>query len=409
MREHDLVQQCNPEPEGKVMNTVQLLCRYRYDPLDRLVNILPATQDATARFYKRSRLTTEIQGQIKRSVFQHADLLLAQRQQQGQSSDTTLLVTDSQRSVLRAAAIGQCSSMAYSPYGHRPVETGQLSLLGFNGEQPDPLTGHYLLGNGYRAFNPVLMRFNSPDSLSPFGAGGVNAYAYALGDPVNRVDPTGHFGVFFGVLSGIAAAVAGAAASVKLIMSGYLYLGYGAAAGTAVGAGAVVGNALRQASKLEVANVRTLFPNFAVSIGERISKRGLSQLVIHAHGDGMAVGRGPNWYTPRQLRQALRKEYPDFHKRFDEVQLLTCYGGSHGPASFGQRLADELDIMVKAYDGLVFADSPLDRMVEAGSIKAARRPTNYLVDPLYKNDTQYGGEMHRYSPVRFYSRSIRRR
>ncbi|EGH35731.1 hypothetical protein PSYJA_44541, partial [Pseudomonas syringae pv. japonica str. M301072] len=38
------------------------------------------------------------------------------------------------------------------------------------------MTGHYLLGNGYRAFNPVLMRFNSPDSLSPFGEGGVNAY-----------------------------------------------------------------------------------------------------------------------------------------------------------------------------------------------------------------------------------------
>ena len=264
MREHDLVQQCNPEPEGKVMNTVQLLCRYRYDPLDRLINILPATQDATARFYNRSRLTTEIQGQIKRSVFQHADLLLAQRQQQGQSSDTTLLVTDSQRSVLRAAAIGQCSSMAYSPYGHRPVETGQLSLLGFNGEQPDPLTGHYLLGNGYRAFNPVLMRFNSPDSLSPFGAGGVNAYAYALGDPVNRVDPTGHFGVFFGVLSSIAAAVAGAAASVKLIMSGYLYLGYGLAAGTAVGTGALVGtvagSAPRQLAKLKSRMFVLCFP-----------------------------------------------------------------------------------------------------------------------------------------------------
>ncbi|WP_434706426.1 RHS repeat-associated core domain-containing protein [Pseudomonas sp. Z1-12] len=48
------------------------------------------------------------------------------------------------------------------------------------------MTGHYLLGNGYRAFNPGLMRFNSPDSLSPFGEGGLNAYAYSVGDPVNR-------------------------------------------------------------------------------------------------------------------------------------------------------------------------------------------------------------------------------
>ncbi|AUZ59367.1 hypothetical protein PRJ_2764 [Pseudomonas sp. XWY-1] len=29
-----------------------------------------------------------------------------------------------------------------------------------------------MLGDGYRAFSPVLMRFNAPDSLSPFGDGG---------------------------------------------------------------------------------------------------------------------------------------------------------------------------------------------------------------------------------------------
>uniref|UniRef100_UPI00214B5855 RHS repeat-associated core domain-containing protein n=1 Tax=Pseudomonas sp. UMAB-08 TaxID=1365375 RepID=UPI00214B5855 len=65
-----------------------------------------------------------------------------------------------------------------------------------NGEPPDPVTGHYLLGNGYRAFNPVLMRFNSPDSLSPFGEGGLNGYAYCGGDPVNYRDPTGHIPAF---------------------------------------------------------------------------------------------------------------------------------------------------------------------------------------------------------------------
>ncbi|MFC9627560.1 RHS repeat-associated core domain-containing protein [Streptomyces sp. NPDC056930] len=70
-------------------------------------------------------------------------------------------------------------------------EAGLVTLLGFNGERPDPVTGCYLLGNGYRAFDPVLMRFHSPDSLSPFDGGGLNPYAYCLGDPINRVDPTG--------------------------------------------------------------------------------------------------------------------------------------------------------------------------------------------------------------------------
>lgn len=36
------------------------------------------------------------------------------------------------------------------------------------------------------------MRFHSPDILSPFGAGGIHAYAYCAGDPINHVDPTGH-------------------------------------------------------------------------------------------------------------------------------------------------------------------------------------------------------------------------
>ena len=81
--------------------------------------------------------------------------------------------------------------IAYSPYGHHQAESGLTSLLGFNGERPDAVTGHYLLGNGYRAFNPVLMRFNSPDSLSPFGKGGINSYAYCLGDPINKYDSSG--------------------------------------------------------------------------------------------------------------------------------------------------------------------------------------------------------------------------
>jgi RHS repeat-associated protein len=109
-----------------------------------------------------------------------------------QLNNTTLLVTDQQRSVLNVLNEHQPHPIAYTSYGHRTREKGLLSPLGFNGELSDPLTGHYLLGNGFRAYNPVLKRFNSPDSWSPFGEGGLNAYAYCVGDPVNRSDPTGH-------------------------------------------------------------------------------------------------------------------------------------------------------------------------------------------------------------------------
>jgi RHS repeat-associated protein len=169
-----------------------LLCRYHYDPLDRLADCTPAAQASTQRFYSKNRLTSEIQGSVRRSIFQHDDQLLAQQQRKDETSETALLATDQQRSVLQALDAAPAHPFAYTAYGHRPRENGLLSLLGFNGERPDAGTGHYLLGNGYRAFNPVLMRFNSPDSLSPFGKGGLNPYAYCLGDPVNYEDLTGH-------------------------------------------------------------------------------------------------------------------------------------------------------------------------------------------------------------------------
>lgn len=50
-----------------------------------------------------------------------------------------------------------------------------------------------MLGNGNRVFSPWLMKFQSPDDLSPFEQGGLNAYAYCEGDPVNYLDSTGSF------------------------------------------------------------------------------------------------------------------------------------------------------------------------------------------------------------------------
>ncbi|WP_420794027.1 RHS repeat-associated core domain-containing protein [Pseudomonas kurunegalensis] len=83
------------------------------------------------------------------------------------------------------------TSLQYTVYGHDGCDQFAL-VLRFSGQRKESATGYYLLGNGYRAFNPVLMRFHSPDSLSPMGAGGLNCYAYCGGDPVNNTDPTGH-------------------------------------------------------------------------------------------------------------------------------------------------------------------------------------------------------------------------
>lgn len=173
------------------------LCHYRYDPLDRLINHTRAGTPAHLRFYCKGRLVSEIQGAARYSIVQHGNLLLAQ--QQSDTRNTTLLAIDQQRSVLRTLeSNNQRNDTAYTPYGHCP-ENGLTILLGFNGERRDPVTGHYLLGNGNRAFNPVLLRFNSPDNFSPFGSGGLNVYAYCWGDPINGKDPTGNSPSFLNI------------------------------------------------------------------------------------------------------------------------------------------------------------------------------------------------------------------
>ena len=103
-----------------------------------------------------------------------------------------LLATDRSQSIIGEIVDGQTRTIAYSAYGEQSAQQKIETQLGFNGQLREADIGWYLLGNGYRAYNPRLMRFHSPDSWSPFRGGGLNAYMYCVGDPVNRVDPTGH-------------------------------------------------------------------------------------------------------------------------------------------------------------------------------------------------------------------------
>ena len=81
---------------------------------------------------------------------------------------------------------------SYTPYGFLQNDFPHQQLLGFNGELLERYSETYQLGNGYRLYSPVTMRFVAPDSWSPFGKGGVNTYAYCAGDPINNLDPDGH-------------------------------------------------------------------------------------------------------------------------------------------------------------------------------------------------------------------------
>jgi RHS repeat-associated protein len=184
---------------------------YHYDARDCLVELSQPAGPLTQRFYHDGRVINDVCGDDSSTCLRQAGVLLGQ-QQLGRGAGVKLFGTDQQQSVLTHVSGVQRSDVVYSPYGYHPAEGGVFGLMGFNGEQLDPLTGLYLLGNGYRAYSPTLMRFLSPDSMSPFGAGGLNPYAYCLGDPINRVDPTGH--VSWQSLAGIALSVFSIAASI---------------------------------------------------------------------------------------------------------------------------------------------------------------------------------------------------
>ncbi|CDG19786.1 putative Nematicidal protein 2 [Xenorhabdus poinarii G6] len=210
---------------------------YRYDAIGRLA-LQQRDKEATRElYYQGSCRVAEIQrenGAVTRLV--QADSVPAAMVT---DSGVHLLGTDKPGSVLLSVKNGTTARFRYTPYGQQAAANSDPALPGYNGEWQDSTGGGYHLGNGYRTYNPVLMRFTAPDSLSPFGEGGLNPYAYCLGDPINRTDPSGHvsiLGLVFGGISmfiglglgilGIISAVPTGGASLALLMGVITAVGF---------------------------------------------------------------------------------------------------------------------------------------------------------------------------------------
>lgn len=173
---------------------------YRYDPLDR-VGAVGGSDPTRFRYYRGGQVAWESDGVTSSSFHAFGGACLAQSTSDSVGTHTVLLGSDAQGSVVSEAG-ATLASPAYGVYGYRPEEAGS-SDIAYAGELKERDVGWYLLGS-YRVYDPRLMRFHSPDAASPFGHGGLNAYAYVSGDPVNRVDPSGE-GWLDWVLVGIGA------------------------------------------------------------------------------------------------------------------------------------------------------------------------------------------------------------
>jgi RHS repeat-associated protein len=183
------IENVNGQPQLVVNNPTPFhvsFSHYRYDPLNTVVG-----QDDEQRYYQDGELATRIQGEQRNTVMRANGNALAERQE-GADPKYLMLASDQKNSVLCEMSQAGRKGIAYTAYGEAMVR----GSLGYNGEARESQTGRYLLGNGYRAYNPVLMRFHSPDSLSPFEEGGLNSYMYCEGNPVDFVDPSGNRSFF---------------------------------------------------------------------------------------------------------------------------------------------------------------------------------------------------------------------
>jgi len=185
--------------------------RYRYDAEDVLVSTGTASRPHWRYWRGNTVVNAAAEGHELSWAYCAGQRIATKRSGIGGGPIATLLAADASGSVLMEADFG-VRSQRYAPSGYLPSERTELQPA-YNGELLDNPSGCYLLGAGHhRPYSPTLQYFLAPDALSPFGEGGTNAYAYCAGDPINRIDPTGHFWKW--IVAGLSLVVAVASAGV---------------------------------------------------------------------------------------------------------------------------------------------------------------------------------------------------
>ncbi|KPM66261.1 hypothetical protein HB4184_03630 [Pseudomonas putida] len=183
--------------EVRSSDGAQLLHSYRYDGHGDLIGATQGSAGEVQRRYQDYRLSSTLENGLLTQYLYAADRPVG-LQQAGAGSDTRLLLSDHTGSVIGESDGSTLTQARYNAYGETLADSNLQGMLGFNGEARERALGWYLLGRGYRAYNPVLMRFHSPDELSPEDAG-INPYSYCGGNPSNWRDPSGHKGERYSV------------------------------------------------------------------------------------------------------------------------------------------------------------------------------------------------------------------
>lgn len=235
--------------------------------------------------------------------------------------------------------------------------------IGYNGQLHEPAVRWQVLGNGYRVFNAVLMRFHSPDNESPFARGGIHAYAYCDGDPVNFADPTGRslqhvfmgLALGAGVFGGAAAAFGGAGADRERDIFTAVAIGLGIAAAVVLG-----GVALGRLSGKAASSSRpaTLREGQSVNIGKATFHSRSDKDILVSHGNffkTLTTRPVSGGTLAGQVKKAVGPGY-----NFKPVEIQSCFfpDGILGQGSQAQAFVNKFGQPAYTYRGTVTRASP---------------------------------------------------
>jgi RHS repeat-associated protein len=393
--------------------------KYSYDPAGRLCQITKGAVSVTY-VYDGDTLVGEICGTTKTLYLRVANVVIGRYIQKGADETLELYATDSSGSVrtVRKLSPGRAGQNIlstvyydYSDYGVRTANTAVTPIdatnfidrntLGFNGCLFDDVSNTYLLGNGYRAYSPVLRTFYSRDSLSPYGGAGVNRYQYCQLDPINNIDPSGHLST--SAQWGIGLSVVGIALAaipiVGTVAAGTLWSLAGGLAVTGAVLG-VTGSSLAIASHATEDNaelsrnlgyaslafgIASIVTSLSSNVVRSVSKFRAESLKYTAQAQSFALKNGGKAYSTMEYYEAIPEIYRSERivaegapfitqttsawlddgaqlatrlrpilqgtGRVDLASCQSAFGGTY--ASVAQRLANNLNRKVIGYIGRV--------------------------------------------------------
>ncbi|MFB7240489.1 LamG-like jellyroll fold domain-containing protein [Streptomyces sp. NPDC056269] len=166
---------------------------YVYDGMDRLLTAKDETGSAIHSF-QYSGAGNDVASDGVTSYSRNADGSLMGVKT---AVSSVLALTDMHDDVVaQFTATGEAltGSTTYSPFGKVLQTNGMLGALGYQSGWTDPETAK--VNMAARWYSPQTGQFNSRDTVATGGlpnSVGANRYAYANGNPLTGVDPTGHW------------------------------------------------------------------------------------------------------------------------------------------------------------------------------------------------------------------------